>query len=112
MRFGSKTNAPKDGLKIRVIALPPGPTLFRDDFSLNGVWRRDSPFTRDATGILVAQIWSQTAHERRLAAQNAGERDFATASAMTQILNPNFLWKFLHQKPIIWTLRQVFYPIF
>ena len=28
MHFGSKTNAPKDGLKIRVVALPPGPSLW------------------------------------------------------------------------------------
>ena len=55
------------------------------------IFHRDSPFTRDAAGILVAKIWSQTSHERRLAAQNTCERDFAIASAMTQILNPNFL---------------------
>ena len=28
MHFGSKTNAPKDGLKIRVVALAPGPSLW------------------------------------------------------------------------------------
>ena len=60
-----------------------------------------SKVTLSASAHLAPQIDVQTAIKRRLAAQNAVERDFTVASAMTQILNPNFLWKFLHQKPII-----------
>ena len=60
-----------------------------------------SKVTLSASAHLAPQIDVQTAIKRRLAARNAVERDFAVASAMAQILNPNFLWKFLHQKPII-----------
>ena len=56
MVFGSKTNAPKDGLKIQVMELATDPSLFRDDFALNGVWRRGSPFTSASWTVLVAQI--------------------------------------------------------
>ena len=61
MRFGSKTNAPKDGLKIRVMALPPGPSLFHDDFALNGVLRRRSPFKRGAMDKNASSPRPQTA---------------------------------------------------
>ena len=57
-------------------------------------------------------FWSHKFHrERWLVARNASDCDFTVASATTRILNPNFLLKFLHQKLIIWILRQVFYPI-
>ena len=49
MCFGSKTNARKDGLKIRVMELATGPSLFRDVFALNGDPRRQTPFARGAS---------------------------------------------------------------
>ena len=75
MGFGSKTNAPKDGLKIRVMELATGPSLFRDVFALNGDPRRQTPFS----------------------AKSSQNNDGPGARAMTQISSPNFLWKFLHQ---------------
>ena len=101
MGFGSKTNAPKDGLKIRVMEIAIGPSLFRDVFALNGDPQRQTPFARSASTRFRIIFHGLRARKRRLAARNAGGRDFAVASATTQILNPNFLWKFLHQKPII-----------
>ena len=49
MGFGSKTNAPKGGLKIRVMEVATGPSLFRDVFALNGDPRRQTPFARGAS---------------------------------------------------------------
>ena len=43
------------------MALPPGPSLFRDDFALNGVLRRRSPFKRGATDKNASSARPQTA---------------------------------------------------
>ena len=56
MHFKYKNFHKKIGLKIRVVALPPDPTLFRDDFALNGVWRRDRRLQGIATRRFRASL--------------------------------------------------------
>ena len=61
MGLGTKTNTPKDEINWRLSRGAKGASTFRDDFALNGVWRRRSPFRSASWTILVAQIALQAA---------------------------------------------------
>ena len=108
MGFWQQIFIPKDGFKIRVIDVAMCLSLFCDDFTLNGVWRRGSPFRRDATDKNASQNALQTA----ICGASTVNSDGPGGRAMTRILSPIFLWSFSHQICMFLTMGQKSVTIF
>ena len=75
----------KVGLKIRVMEVATGPSLFRDVFALNGDPRRQTPFARGASTRFRIIFHGLRARKRRLAPRLTVKTFFHIARRLFEI---------------------------